>query len=128
MTSWMQRSQFSTAKRAEWGARLARFARAKQTVAEFCLDEGVSQPSFYQRKKRLTASRAESPANLAKTPSGFQPVQIVSPTQPRRQETIIRLGQGIQIELGSDLAVVEVVVNQLLASARGANVRGGDSC
>ena len=120
--------EFSTAKRAEWGARLARFARAKQTVAEFCLDEGVSQPSFYQWKKRLTASRAESASKAGETPRRFQPVQIISPAQPRRQETMIHLGQGIQIELGSDLAVVEVVVNQLLASACGANVRGGDSC
>ena len=118
----------SAAKREEWGERLARFAKAKQTVAEFCLNEGVSQPSFYQWKKRLVATRMDSASKSAETPSGFQPVQIIAPAQSRRQETIIRWGQDLQIELGSDLAVVEVVVAQLLEAARGANVRGGESC
>ena len=118
----------SAEKREEWGERLVRFAKAKQTVAEFCLNEGVSQPSFYQWKKRLAATRADSRAKSAETPSGFQPVQIISPAQSRRQETIIRWGPDLQIELGSDLAVVEVVVAQLLEAARGAHVRGGETC
>jgi hypothetical protein len=35
------------------------------------------------------------------------------------RKTATRLGQGIQIEFGSDLAVVEAVVKQLLQSALG---------
>ena len=37
----------------EWTERLERFAKSRQTVAEFCRDERVSAPSFYQWKQKL---------------------------------------------------------------------------
>lgn len=36
-----------------WRKRLARFQCSNLTVAEFCRREGVSDPSFYQWRKRL---------------------------------------------------------------------------
>ena len=38
---------------AVWRERLARFGESKLTVKEFCRQEGVSDPSFYQWRKRL---------------------------------------------------------------------------
>lgn len=43
----------STVAEAVWRERLARFGRGGMTVAEFCRREGVSDPSFYQWRKRL---------------------------------------------------------------------------
>ncbi len=49
----------SPGKVEEWTGRLRRFEQAIQTVGRFCLDEGVSQPSFYSWRKKL---RELSPA------------------------------------------------------------------
>lgn len=38
---------------AVWCERLARFGESKLTVKEFCRQEGVSDPSLYQWRKRL---------------------------------------------------------------------------
>ncbi|MCP4194703.1 MAG: hypothetical protein GY768_29215 [Planctomycetaceae bacterium] len=117
----------SSEKVEEWTGRLRRFEQANQTVGRFCLDEGVSQPSFYSWRKKL---RELSPA-----PGGsqFQPVHITSSSLgAARQETIVRLGREIEIELGCDLAIVESVVKQLLAAAdQAANATrstGAESC
>ena len=40
-----------------WRERLSRFRRGNLTVAEFCRREGVSNPSFYQWRKRLESGR-----------------------------------------------------------------------
>jgi len=37
----------------EWTERLVRFQNSDTTVVQFCQDEGVSQPSFYQWKRKL---------------------------------------------------------------------------
>jgi transposase-like protein len=47
---------------AVWGQRLERYRQAGQTVAEFCRQEGVSVPSFYQWRQRLAQpSRGQRP-------------------------------------------------------------------
>ena len=50
-----------------WRDRLARFARSNLTVKQFCRQEGVSDPSFYQWRKRLKRGAAgkENVASLA---------------------------------------------------------------
>ena len=117
----------SPEKMEEWTGRLRRFEQSNQTVARFCQDEGVSQPSFYSWKKKL---REFSPASGR---SQFQPVHVTSSSLgTARQETIVRLGREIEIELGSDLSIVESIVKQLLAAAdQAANATratGADSC
>ena len=44
----------------QWSERLSRFGESGQTVAEFCRAECVSQPSFYQWKKKLGCPRAKT--------------------------------------------------------------------
>ena len=61
--------------------RLARFRKSKLTVAEFCRQEGISNPSFYQWRKRLGRDAAKSeqvraPANTARSP--LVPVKVSS--------------------------------------------------
>jgi|GEM_PF-6820322 len=46
------------ARRQLWQERFARFDTSGLTVAQFCRQEGVSPPSFYQWKKKLAASES----------------------------------------------------------------------
>jgi transposase-like protein len=111
-------------KVAEWTNRLRRFEESGQTVTEFCLGEGVSQPSFYYWKKKLRESGATTAVPVT-APNGFRPVMVSPSTLPSaRRETIVRLGREIQIELGSDLAIVEAIVKQLLAVTTDSNPQG----
>jgi hypothetical protein len=45
---------------AKWRERIERWKRSKMTVTEFCRREQVSQPSFFQWRKRLEAANAEA--------------------------------------------------------------------
>ena len=65
-----------------WRDRLARFRKSKLSVAEFCRQEGISNPSFYQWRKRLVWDAARSkqvrvPAKTAQSP--LVPVKVSSP-------------------------------------------------
>jgi hypothetical protein len=111
----------------QWTERLERFARAGQTVAQFCQHERVSQPSFYQWKRRLADQASPTPANSKSSrPSAFRAVEVTSPSQ---SATTVRLANGIEIELGGDLRVVQAVVKQVLElPARATLAAGGRSC
>jgi len=113
----------------EWSDRLKRYQRSGETVARFCRKEGISGPSFYQWKKRLTG---ESNTRQAKLISGSaqQHVQtrrrqVESPPTSSRFQSVellpvpsssmtIRFPNGIEIELGSDLRVMDMLVKRLL--------------
>ena len=47
---------------AVWRKRWERFESSSLTVAEFCRREGVSQPNFYQWRKRLRRERGQAGA------------------------------------------------------------------
>jgi hypothetical protein len=126
-----------------WMERIDRFRNSSQSVARFCASENVSQPSFYHWKKRLSTLNNQSgrqststkttaagnhstvKATAAKTTTNrngrttrsesltFQPVQITPPLSDP-QNTTIRLPGGIEIQVGSDLRVVESIVKLLL--------------
>lgn len=74
----------SSGAEAVWHQRLARFQRSDLTVVEFCRREGVSDPSFYQWRKRLQqggrrperAGRQDRVATDAKKASRFVPVNV----------------------------------------------------
>ena len=113
-------------KVAEWTNRLRRFEESGQTVTDFCVGEGVSQPSFYHWKKKLRESGTTT-AVPGKASNGFRPVMVTPSTLPAaRQKTIVHLGRDIQIELGSDLTVVESIVKQLLTVTADSNLQGAE--
>ena len=68
-----------------WRDRLARFHECRLTVKEFCRQEGVSDPSFYQWRKRLDIgqqgtkrtgrSSAPGPAKTVKS-LPFMPMKV----------------------------------------------------
>lgn len=123
-----------------WTERLLRFAQSGQTVVQFCRSEGVSQPSFYQWKKKLAAEKlsaeTSNPKRSAKVrrisrstssiPTGlFQPVQVSS-SMLQPSPATVRLPGGIAIELGGDTRIVEAVIAQLLDF--NLHSAGGSSC
>ena len=131
----------------QWSERLSRFGESGQTVAEFCRAECVSQPSFYQWKKKLGCPRAktrsvrtdpadESNSSIESLPSmvSFQAVELAEPTltesavnlEPSRPSMTVRFGEGIEVEIGSDLQVVVMVMRQLLDTS--SLSAGGSSC
>lgn len=61
-----------------WTRMIARWRRSGQSVAEFCQANQISNPSFYQWRKRLAEgdSRGTNAANPA-----FVPVAVVSTCQ-----------------------------------------------
>jgi hypothetical protein len=60
----------------EWLRRLRRFQESRQSVAEFCRQEGVSQPSFYSWRKRLSSPPIfDCPP--ARSLSEFRPVRLL---------------------------------------------------
>ena len=69
-----------------WRDRLARFRKCSLTVKEFCRQEGVSDPSFYQWRKRLDGGRqgAKRTGRTGRAPTktvkslAFMPVKVSS--------------------------------------------------
>lgn len=110
----------------QWRQRLERFAQSGQTVVQFCQVERVSQPSFYQWRKKL----AQQPDTASCGPKSARPAfQAVEITASSRSATTVRLAGGVEIELGGDLRVVQEVVKQLLEASGGATrAAGGRSC
>ncbi len=74
---------------------MARFHGGRQTVAEFCRQEGVSAPSFYQWRKRL--SEGPRPAEEA---AGFRPVRLVG-----TNGTLVAAGVAAQLPGGTQLHI-----------------------
>ena len=115
----------------EWTDRLARFERSNQTVAEFCVDEQVSEGTFYVWKRRLSSGDRSTTAqhrqrtganNSANEVSNFQPVVV---TPPENATSVrITLPGGAVIELSHDLATIEHVVRQLLQHPACGEVHG----
>ena len=82
------------ANRQAWIQRLERFKQVHQTVAQFCQDEGVSVPSFYQWRQKL------QPKPKPPVPAKFLPVQF-PPVPAAQPATVLSLDLpgGIRLRL-----------------------------
>jgi len=109
----------------QWAKRLKRFGKSGQTVAQFCRDEGVSTPSFYEWKRRLddgvnTNNRKSLQHRQQSKPSAFKPVRVSPPDVSFGVK--IRLPNGTVIDLGSDLPTIEKIIGKVLDQT------GTDAC
>jgi hypothetical protein len=120
----------------EWRERLARFARAGTSIVEFCLDEGVSTPSFYAWRKRLAGNggnseQAEEVAALGKRHGLFAPVRVTGAVPGGSHVTVwLRGGTCLEIPLGDASAagtVLGAIVQADAAQADAARA-GGRPC
>ena len=118
----------SVANVRQWVDRFERFRKSGQTFMAFCDAEGISQPSFYQWKKLASQTgRAHvEAASFGNSSFGksFRAVELKPLTSS--STTTIRLPSGIEIELGNDPRVIELVLEQLLR--RPAESGSGWSC
>jgi hypothetical protein len=69
----MARTTSGTAER-RWRDRVKRWRESGQSVRRFCWREGVSEPSFYQWRKRLSADLDSGRSEQAAV---FVPLQVV---------------------------------------------------
>jgi transposase-like protein len=92
----------SSGAEAVWRKRLARFEGGDLTVAEFCRREGVSEPSFYQWRKRLRQGKRPAErrgqqdrtmADVEKS-SRFVPVHVSGLTA-----TVLELPGGVTVRV-----------------------------
>jgi len=116
-----------------WLDRLNRQAASSLTVAEFCVGEGVSLPSFYQWKRRLSPcvesasvrrqSRQPQPAlgspTVAQQPRFTELVLSASPTTasvslPSVSLPSVSLPGGITISLGTQAEMAALILDRLL--------------
>ncbi len=91
---------------AAWHDRLARFGKSRLTVREFCRQEGVSDPSFYQWRKRLSKGQhgrkgdGRGGGSGSRKPQPFVPVKV-SPQGIAASSTFaeVELPNGIRIRV-----------------------------
>ena len=95
---------------------------AGTSVPDILRELGISEQTFYQWKKKLADQARPSSSHSKSSRSAFRTVEVTSPCQAA---TTIRLGNGIEIELGDDLRVVQAVVKQLLELSSGATLAAG---
>jgi len=99
----------SSELRQQWRGRLRRFARSKLSVAEFCRREKVSEPSFYQWRKKLT----QVDGDLGTTT--FVPVEVASASPMSLQ---VAFPNGSTLSLGvEDPRLLQVAI-ETIALAR----------
>lgn len=103
------------AARQVWRERLGRYERSGLTAKDFCAQEEVSLPSFYQWKRRLRSANEDVPMSGPK----FQPVQIVADSMA----SVEFLGVATLRIPSSQASLVRAVVAELAVVAR-----KGESC
>ena len=108
------RSRGRGVTRQTWAERLARFPASGLSPAQFCAAEGVSLPSFYAWKRRLTAEglsgSAASPTDTVPGPR-WLPVRL--PGAGAAVELVLPGGALLRIPAGCDLAFVRALVQVL---------------
>lgn len=121
---------------ARWRERFERFQSSQMSVARFRQFEGVSQPSFYQWRRRLANDRADSASGAsgdAATSRSFAPVRLIVGASVAAW---LPGGTSLEIPLGDAEAarfVLETIVRadaERAASERPAGPRrqGGAAC
>ena len=114
-----------------WRDRLARFRKCSLTVKEFCHQEGVSDPSFYQWRKRLDGGRpgakrtGRSGGGPTKTVKSlpFMPVKVSS---ARDTPSVLFSSALVEVELPNGVRIrVPAMQSEAL---RVAILTGNEAC
>lgn len=107
-----------SAKGQEWRERLLRLEASGLSVADFCDEEGVSQASVYNWRRRL----ADGGERAATEAPAFQPLKVVA--SPPVSAVSVTFENGATMLLPADnLALVRAVAAEL-CGARCLTLRG----
>ena len=94
-------------KSQQWAARLARFAHAQQTVADFCAAEGVSVANFYLWKRRLASTL--TPATPTLVPIQITPARDTTPSDTL--ELVLPSGAVLRFPATSSPMVIVAILH-----------------
>jgi len=145
------RQQRSKQKRQAWRQTLRRWRASGESVRAFCRREGISEPSFYWWRRRLSGQRSGSasktsgrgPRQRASTkssgkqpttraaPAGFSEVQLNGAGQTSDDVIELMLPTGERLRIGREVNAEHLQrVLAVLQSARGGgfDASGGDAC
>jgi hypothetical protein len=100
------------AARQAWAERLQRFADAGLTPAQFCAAEGVSLPSFYAWKRRLTAA-VTGPAGTPPGEPGPRLLPVHLPDPRTAIELALPSGATLRVAPGADEATLRCLLRVL---------------
>lgn len=92
-----------------WRDLITRQRRSGQSIAAFCRNHGVSQPSFFAWRRRLHAQNGQSQPR-------FLPVQIEMPDSLAHAppiEIVLRSGTCVRVRPGCDRQTLETVLAAL---------------
>jgi hypothetical protein len=92
--------------------RLARFSTSGLRPAQFCASEGVSLPSFYSWKRRLTAPDPSAAEQTTGADPGPRLLPVRLPT-PAVVELVLPGGAILRLAPGCDLAFVRSLLAAL---------------
>lgn len=109
------------ARRELWRRRLREFDRGTATVAEFCRRVGVSDAAFYQWRRKLASSSAQTntPVSAAeKVPAlSFLPIEITGRDDPSARIEVV-FPNGIRVLVpGRDPATLSAMLVALAGSS-----------
>jgi transposase-like protein len=119
----------TTMAEAVWRERMARFRRGGLSVAEFCRREGVSDPSFYQWRKRLErnepllkqSDRSEQRTTAGQDLASFVSVRVTAASTAMAE---IEFRNGVRIRIpATDAEALRVALR-----IGNETCQGGDSC
>ena len=95
-----------------WRDLIARWRRSGISIGDFCIDQGVSESSFYSWKRELAArDQAVTPTTTA-MPT-FVPVRVAPSATI---EVVLRSGVVVRVPVGADPSAVAQLVAALGAT------------
>ena len=112
----------SDRKAQEWQQRFLRFETSRQTINEFCRQEGFSPQSFYLWRKRL-APAGKSKRSAVRSPDAFRPVRLLPATG-----VSVQLPGGTQLLVPTADAESLQLVIETLARADAERMGGSRPC
>lgn len=85
--------------RDQWAAVIKQQSQSGLSVEAFCEQQDIGLASFAKWRKRLRDA-ASKPLHKKSSKSGFEPVQLIEPTEPERQApTSVSVSIGANITL-----------------------------
>ena len=95
----MGRKQIKSETELAWRDRLARFDNSNLTVKQFCRQEGVSDPSFYQWRKRLKRDQPGTKAGRNSSASSNAIKPFVPVSVPGAMVAEVEFPNGVRVRV-----------------------------
>src|SRR5262249_11497411 len=105
------------AARQLWAERLARFAAAGLTTAQFCAAEGVSVASFYLWKRRLAPTAPVAPPPHSRPQPAPRLLPVCLPPRTAPLELLLPSGAVLRIDAGAAEATLRCLLRLLAVAA-----------